>query len=72
MRRNCSKFHVHSGIKKKVDHASYNNSFYNCRGPHYIERLRELKGGGCKGKGKDKGKGKGNVHPRAGHEGPKG
>jgi hypothetical protein len=53
---------------KKVYHASYNNSFYNCRGPHYIDRLRELKGEGCKGKGKCKG----NVHPRAGHEGPKG
>jgi len=53
----------------KIDHTSYDNSYYNCRGPHDIDMLRELKGG-CKGKGKCKGKDK--VHPRTGHEGPKG
>jgi hypothetical protein len=65
MRKNCRKFSAHSGIKE-IDHSSYNNSYYNCRGPHDIDRLRELKGGGCKGKVKS------NIHPRTSHEGPVG
>jgi hypothetical protein len=50
--------------KKVADYSSYKNSYHNCRGLHDINRLRELKGGGCKGKD--------NVHPRTGHESSKG